>query len=403
MPMSEFSTPVTSLPQISKEPVLHSLPPLSLYVHFPWCIRKCPYCDFNSHQLKQQLDEKTYISALLTDLEAELPHIWGRSVETIFLGGGTPSLLSPTAVEQLLSGIRARVNLLPNAEITLEANPGTFEQSRFADYASAGINRLSIGVQSFADEQLAALGRIHNHKEALAAIDAALVLVAKVNIDIMYALPGQTQQSAYQDITTAIATGVHHISAYQLTMEPNTPFGHSPPPCLPDDDLSADIEAIVHTKLHQAGFEQYETSAFAHSGHQCRHNINYWQFGDYIGIGAGAHGKISTPAGIKRSTRSRHPNDYLQAMQQRPDQAINRHVVAFSDLPFEFMMNILRLTNGVPTNWFSERTGLPFSNIEPMLRQAINKGLLDANPHYLRPTSLGKRFLNDLLAIFLSS
>lgn len=397
--MSEF--PVSLQIPHSVTPALTSLPPLSLYIHIPWCIRKCPYCDFNSHQLKQELDEQKYIDALLTDLETELPYFWGRSVHTIFIGGGTPSLFSASAFEKLLSGIRARVNLLPTAEITLEANPGTFERDRFADYAAAGINRLSIGVQSFANDKLAALGRIHNRNEALNAIETGLILFPKLNIDLMYALPGQTVAQAKEDINTAIATGVRHISAYQLTLEPNTPFSHSPPPKLPEDDHIADIEEAVHTSLLQAGFHHYETSAFAHPQQQCRHNLNYWQFGDYIGIGAGAHGKISSAQAIERTTRCRHPKDYLQAMQQQPKCAIVRRQISAQDLPFEFMLNALRLTDGVPTTWFSERTGLPVTSIQCAITQAVERGLMDADPLNLRPTALGRTFLNDLLALFL--
>lgn len=397
--MSEF--PVSLQIPHSVTPALTSLPPLSLYIHIPWCIRKCPYCDFNSHQLKQELDEQKYIDALLTDLETELPYFWGRSVHTIFIGGGTPSLFSASAFEKLLSGIRARVNLLPTAEITLEANPGTFERDRFADYAAAGINRLSIGVQSFANDKLAALGRIHNRNEALNAIESGLILFPKLNIDLMYALPGQTVAQAKEDINTAIATGVRHISAYQLTLEPNTPFSHSPPPKLPEDDHIADIEEAVHTSLLQAGFHHYETSAFAHPQQQCRHNLNYWQFGDYIGIGAGAHGKISSAQAIERTTRCRHPKDYLQAMQQQPKCAIVRRQISAQDLPFEFMLNALRLTDGVPTTWFSERTGLPVTSIQCAITQAVERGLMDADPLNLRPTALGRTFLNDLLALFL--
>ena len=397
--MSEF--PVSLQIPHSVTPALTSLPPLSLYIHIPWCIRKCPYCDFNSHQLKQELDEQKYIDALLTDLETELPYFWGRSVHTIFIGGGTPSLFYASAFEKLLSGIRARVNLLPTAEITLEANPGTFERDRFADYAAAGINRLSIGVQSFANDKLAALGRIHNRNEALNAIESGLILFPKLNIDLMYALPGQTVAQAKEDINTAIATGVRHISAYQLTLEPNTPFSHSPPPKLPEDDHIADIEEAVHTSLLQAGFHHYETSAFAHPQQQCRHNLNYWQFGDYIGIGAGAHGKISSAQAIERTTRCRHPKDYLQAMQQQPKCAIVRRQISAQDLPFEFMLNALRLTDGVPTTWFSERTGLPVTSIQCAITQAVERGLMDADPLNLRPTALGRTFLNDLLALFL--
>ncbi|PIT14690.1 YggW family oxidoreductase [Snodgrassella alvi] len=384
-------------------PLLSCLPPLSLYIHIPWCVRKCPYCDFNSHQLKQELNEQAYIAALLTDLETELPYFWGRTVQTIFIGGGTPSLFSAAAFEQLLSGIRARVNLLPAAEITLEANPGTFERNRFAAFAAAGINRLSIGVQSFANDKLTTLGRIHNRDEALSAIESGLTLFPKVNIDLMYALPGQTVKQAKDDIHTAISTGVQHISAYQLTLEPNTPFAHSPPPQLPDDDHIADIEDTVHTALLQAGFTHYETSAFAQPQQECWHNLNYWQFGDYIGIGAGAHGKISNAQEIIRTTRSRHPKDYLQAMQQQPQRAITRQPVSVQDLPFEFMLNALRLTGGVPSAWFSERTGLPLSVIQHAITQAVERGLLDANPLYLRPTKLGRSFLNDLLALFLKA
>lgn len=397
--MSEF--PVSLQIPHSVTPALTSLPPLSLYIHIPWCVRKCPYCDFNSHQLKQELDEQKYIAALLTDLETELPYFWGRSIHTIFIGGGTPSLFSASAFEKLLSGIRARVNLIPTAEITLEANPGTFERDRFADYAAAGINRLSIGVQSFANDKLAVLGRIHNRNEALNAIESGLILFPKLNIDLMYALPGQTVAQAKEDINTAIATGVRHISAYQLTLEPNTPFAHSPPPKLPDDDHIADIEEAVHTSLSQVGFHHYETSAFAHPQQQCRHNLNYWQFGDYIGIGAGAHGKISNAQAIERTTRCRHPKDYLQAMQQQPQCAIVRRQISTQDLPFEFMLNALRLTNGVPTTWFSERTGLPVTSIQCAITQAVERGLMDADPLNLRPTALGRTFLNDLLALFL--
>ena len=293
---------------------LTALPPLSLYIHIPWCIKKCPYCDFNSHSLKNGLPEEAYIDALLTDLQLELPNIWGRPVETIFFGGGTPSLFQAKSIDRLLSGVRSLLRLQPEAEITLEANPGTFEIEKFQGFKDAGITRLSIGVQSFNDDMLARLGRIHNGKEALTAINTALKLFDKVNIDLMYALPNQTVQTALNDVQTAIATGVSHISAYHLTMEPNTPFGHTPPKGLPQDEAALDIEDAVHGELEGAGFIHYETSAFAKPGMQCRHNLNYWQFGDYLGIGAGAHGKISYPDHIERTVRRRHPNDYLAAM-----------------------------------------------------------------------------------------
>lgn len=380
---------------------LTSLPPLTLYVHIPWCVQKCPYCDFNSHQAPSDLGETAYIQALLTDLAQELPHVWGRPVHSVFIGGGTPSLFSAQAIDALLSGIRAHVRLLPEAEITLEANPGTFERARFEDYARSGINRLSIGVQSFDNAKLSALGRIHNDQEALAAIELALATFDQVNIDLMYALPGQTVVDALADVHTALATGVQHISAYHLTMEPNTPFGHTPPPSLPSEEGAHDIEDAVHSALAQAGFQRYETSAFTQNGQPCRHNLNYWQFGDYIGIGAGAHGKISSASAIERTVRSRHPKDYLGAMQQEPSLAISRVPVATHDLPFEFMLNALRLSEGVPAAWFSERTGLSLSHITKALQKATELGLLCDDVHKLQATAKGQRFLNNLLQLFL--
>ncbi|WP_107879683.1 radical SAM family heme chaperone HemW [Neisseria animaloris] len=380
---------------------LTALPPLSLYIHIPWCVRKCPYCDFNSHQAKSNLAEQAYVDALLADLQTELPNVWGRPVETVFIGGGTPSLFQAASIDRLLGGIRSLVRLQPQAEITLEANPGTFEKEKFQGFKDAGITRLSIGVQSFNDAALAALGRIHNRNEALNAIETALGLFDKVNVDVMYALPNQTVQTALSDIRTAIATGASHISAYHLTMEPNTPFGHTPPKGLPQDETAQDIEDAVHAELLSAGFEHYETSAFARHNHQCRHNLNYWQFGDYIGIGAGAHGKISYPTHIERSTRKRHPNDYLAAMHGSPADAIERKTVAAEDLPFEFMMNALRLTDGVPAAWLQERTGISPAHIAAQIRTAQQQGLLDNDPLFFRPSELGRRFLNDLLQCFL--
>ncbi|HFC8542063.1 TPA: radical SAM family heme chaperone HemW [Neisseria weaveri] len=380
---------------------LSALPPLSLYIHIPWCIRKCPYCDFNSHQAKSELNEQAYIDALLADLQSELPYVWGRPVETVFIGGGTPSLFQAESIDKLLSGIRALIKIQPQAEITLEANPGTFEKEKFKGFKEAGINRLSIGVQSFNNQALQKLGRVHNAEEALTAIETALNLFDKVNIDLMYALPGQTVQTAYADIRTAIETGAKHISAYHLTMEPNTPFGHTPPPGLPQDEAAIDIEETVHQALAEAGFRHYETSAFAQAGHECRHNINYWQFGDYIGIGAGAHGKISYPTHIERTTRRRHPNDYLQAMASQPDKAIERHSIAAEDLAFEFMMNALRLSDGVPSSWLQERTGINPASLSAQIREAQTQCLLDHDPAAFRPSEKGKRFLNNLLQCFL--
>ncbi|PSJ81087.1 radical SAM family heme chaperone HemW [Neisseria iguanae] len=392
------------------------LPPLSLYIHIPWCIKKCPYCDFNSHNISRYqplatitpaqttptgLPEDAYVDALLTDLQTELPNIWGRPVETIFFGGGTPSLFGAQAVDRLLSGIRSLVRLQPNAEITLEANPGTFEIEKFQGFKDAGITRLSIGVQSFNDDMLMRLGRVHNSHEALAAIDTALNLFEKVNIDLMYALPNQTVRTALDDVNTAIASGAGHISAYHLTMEPNTAFGHTPPPGLPADENALDIEDAVHAALAQAGFSHYETSAFARAGMQCRHNLNYWQFGDYVGIGAGAHGKISYADRIERTTRRRHPNDYLAAMHSRPADSIERKTIQRDDLAFEFMMNALRLTNGVHAAMLQERTGIPIAHIMQQIETACHKGLLEPDPTMFKPTEQGRSFLNDLLQCFL--
>ena len=390
-----------SLITFQKPGELAALPPLSLYIHIPWCVRKCPYCDFNSHQAKSDLAEAAYIDALLLDLQTELPNIWGRPVETVFIGGGTPSLFQAASIERLLSGVRALVPLQPQAEITLEANPGTFEKAKFRGFKDAGITRLSIGVQSFNDQALQALGRIHCRHEALAAIDAALALFERVNIDLMYALPRQNMESARQDVHTALATGAGHISAYHLTMEPNTPFGHTPPSGLPHDDAAQDIEDAVHQALADAGFDHYETSAFARPGQACRHNLNYWQFGDYLGIGAGAHGKISYPTHIERTTRRRGPNDYLAAMQGKPAEAIERKRIAAEDLAFEFMMNALRLHEGVPATLLQERTGIAPARIAAQIQAAQQKGLLDQDPLYFRPSEHGRRFLNDLLQCFL--
>ncbi|HFC8536145.1 TPA: radical SAM family heme chaperone HemW [Neisseria bacilliformis] len=380
---------------------LAALPPLSLYIHIPWCIKKCPYCDFNSHSLKMGLPEAAYIDALLADLQTELPNIWGRPVETIFFGGGTPSLFQAASIDRLLSGVRSLLRLQPEAEITLEANPGTFEIEKFKGFKDAGITRLSVGVQSFNDTMLERLGRVHNGGEALRAIDTALKLFEKVNIDLMYALPAQTVQTALNDVNTAIATGASHISAYHLTMEPNTPFGHTPPKGLPQDEAALDIEDAVHGALETAGFIHYETSAFARPHMQCRHNLNYWQFGDYIGIGAGAHGKISFPDHIERTVRRRHPNDYLAAMQRNPLEAIERKTVAAADLPFEFMMNALRLAEGVPAALLQERTGVPAAHIMAQIETARRRGLLETDPTVFRPTAQGRLFLNDLLQCFL--
>ena len=376
------------------------LPPLSLYVHVPWCLKKCPYCDFNSHGVRGPVDEAGYIDALLADLDQSLPLVWGRSLKTVFIGGGTPSLLSAEAFDRLLSGVRARLKLDPQAEITLEANPGTAEAGRFREYRAAGINRLSIGIQSFDDHFLHALGRVHDGKEAHLAADLAADTFNTFNLDLMYALPGQTLAEAQADVAAAVAHRPTHLSCYHLTLEPNTLFAAAPPAGLPDDDTSADMQEAIEARLAEAGFCHYETSAFAHPGFESRHNLNYWTFGDYLGIGAGAHGKISFADRIVRQMKHKQPQAYLEAV-ARGQAVQNEHEIAVADRPFEFMMNALRLTGGVPTPLFSERTGVPLARISRELAEAVRQGLLDADPARLAPTPQGQRFLNDLLTLFL--
>lgn len=375
-------------------------PPLALYVHWPWCVKKCPYCDFNSHEAKAEVDEAAYLAALIADLEAALPHIWNRPITSIFIGGGTPSLMSAETADALLAAIRMRVPLHADAEITLEANPGTAEAEKFKAFRAAGVNRLSLGIQSLNDEKLKALGRIHDSREARLAIDLALTHFARVNIDLMYALPQQSLTEAEHDIDTAIASGASHLSAYHLTLEPNTPFHHTPPP-LPDDDIAADMQEMIEAKLATAGFIHYETSAFAKPGEQCRHNLNYWAFGDYLGIGAGAHSKLSNHADIWREARHRHPRAYMSGA-MCGDFISARQTISAPDLPGEFMMNALRLTNGFPLRLFTERTGLPLTTIEKSALAARRDGLLETVEDTLRPTQQGQRFLNQLLARFLA-
>ena len=391
---------LSALGGLGGQPALTELPPLSLYIHFPWCVRKCPYCDFNSHEPKSGFDEMAYVDALLRDLEFSLPEVWGRPLTSIFMGGGTPSLFSPQAMDALLAGVRARMRLQPDAEITMEANPGTFEAERFRGYREAGINRLSIGIQSFKPAHLQALGRIHDGEEARRAIDIALSHFDNVNLDLMYALPGQTLDEALADLDTALSYGITHLSAYHLTIEPNTLFAAETPRNLPDDEVSADMQEAIEARLAAAGFEHYETSAFARPGRRARHNLNYWQFGDYIGIGAGAHGKISSHAGIVRQMRHKQPAAYLKAVAEGKPLQSSRKVTR-DELPFEFMMNLLRLTEGFELRLFQERTGLPLSGIQSALTQAEAQGLIERDAVMLRPTLKGQRFLNDLLTLFL--
>lgn len=382
---------------------LSALPPLSLYIHFPWCEKKCPYCDFNSHQVKSSgFDETRYINALLIDLQTELPRVWGRKVHTIFIGGGTPSLLSAAGMHHLLSSIRALLPLEADAEITMEANPGSVEAEKFAGFADCGINRVSLGIQSFHDQQLKALGRIHNGTEARRAIEIALRYFQSVNLDLMYALPGQSIADAAMDLKTALAFGTPHLSMYHLTLEPNTYFANFPPTLPSEDESDAMFEQNLAI-LDSAGYQRYEVSAFSKAGMECKHNLNYWRYGDYIGIGAGAHGKISLPHEITRQVRERHPETYMQQIEQTGSALIESKTILPADLPFEFMLNALRLSDGVSTASFSERTGLPLHRIAHALELASKKGLLDENPAVLKPTPLGLRYLNDLQALFLSS
>ncbi|MEM7258464.1 MAG: radical SAM family heme chaperone HemW [Pseudomonadota bacterium] len=377
-------------------------PPLSLYVHFPWCVRKCPYCDFNSHNAPQQIPEQQYLDALIADLERHAPDIWGRPVETIFIGGGTPSLLSESGFDYLLSRIRALVRLEPEAEITLEANPGTVDQARFQAYRQAGANRLSIGVQSFDDQQLKTLGRIHGSAEAIGACEAAVVAgFDNFNIDLMHGLPAQTLQSAGNDVSTAISLNPTHISYYQLTLEPNTLFA-AKPPVLPDDDALWQIQQAGRAQLAESGYQQYEVSAYASAKRQCRHNLNYWLFGDYLGIGAGAHSKLTFPAHatITRIAKQKHPATYMQTAQGE-ERIQQRHDVDRSNAYLEFLMNALRLNDGFTRTEFQQRVGEPISAIAEELRHAEQLALVQRDSDIIRPTEKGLQYLNTLLEIFL--
>ena len=378
---------------------LHALPPLSLYVHVPWCLRKCPYCDFNSHEARGEVPEARYVDALVADLEASVPKVWGRRVQSVFFGGGTPSLFSARAIDRVLTAARTLLPLEADAEVTLEANPGTFEQAKFRDFRGAGVNRLSVGIQSFDARLLKAIGRVHDAVEARRAAEIALATFENVNLDLMYALPGQGRDEALSDIRAAIAFAPQHVSAYHLTVEPNTYF-HRYPPALPDDDAAAAMQEAAEGELAAAGYENYETSAFARPGRRCRHNLNYWRFGDYLGVGAGAHSKLSYPDRIEREMRHRQPKAYQdQALAGAAVQ--ESHAVAAADVAFEFMMNALRLAGGFPAALFAERTGLPLSAVQAPLDRAQAAGLVERDALAIRPTARGRRFLNDLLGLFL--
>jgi len=384
---------------------LASLPPLSLYVHLPWCLKKCPYCDFNSHQSNGELPQAEYLAALRADLEASLPLVWGRRVQSIFIGGGTPSLFSPQAIDTLLADIRALLPLEPGLEITLEANPGTFERDRFKAFREAGVTRLSIGVQSFDDAALRRIGRVHDAAQARAAVAEAAEAFDTFNIDLMYALPGQTLAQLQADLDAALSFAPPHLSIYHLTVEPNTAFALQPPALLdlPDDDRASDMLDLITERSTVAGLQRYEVSAFARPGHRCVHNVNYWQFGDYLGLGAGAHGKISFPHRVLRQVRWREPAAYMRHALQG-NAVSNQHEVARRDLPFEFMLNALRLREGFDLALFGQRTGLPLSAVMPALQKAQAKGLLEIDgADHVRPTPRGFDFLTDLQSLFLAA
>ena len=382
---------------------LLALPPLSLYVHFPWCVKKCPYCDFNSHEHANgaaSIPESAYLDALSADLESVLPQVWGRRVHSVFIGGGTPSLLSAAGLDRLLADVRARLTIEADAEITLEANPGTFEAEKFASFRASGVNRLSIGIQSFDDRFLHALGRIHDGDEARHAVEIAQRHFDNFNLDLMFGLPGQSADDAARDVETARAFAPPHLSLYQLTLEPNTFFAKYPPR-LPDDDVLAAIECAVAAGVDAGGWSRYEVSAYARRGFESRHNLNYWNFGDYLGIGAGAHGKLSFPDRIVRQTRIRHPQRYLD-FAARGAALFEEQVVQREALPFEFMLNALRLVDGFAIARFAQRTGLHASEIEPQLVEAERKGLVARDHMRVRATPLGLKFLNDLQTLFLA-
>jgi len=381
---------------------LSALPPLSLYVHLPWCLKKCPYCDFNSHEVAggtAALPEQRYIDALMADLESSLPLIWGRSVHSIFIGGGTPSLFSPQAIDDLLGGIRARLRLSPDCEVTLEANPGTFEKNRFRAFRSAGVTRLSVGVQSFDDAHLKVLGRVHDRAQAIAAVEEAAQSFDTFNLDIMYALPGQTLQNLEQDMQQALALQPPHISIYHLTIEPNTYFAKFPP-VIPEEDLAYAMLDKITEMTGAAGLGRYEVSAYAKPGHSCFHNLNYWQFGDYLGIGAGAHSKLSFAHRVVRQVRYREPKLYMDKALVR-DAVTLETEVSRADLPFEFMLNALRLRDGFKLQDFTDKTGLPLTAVQKGLEEAERKGLIERDFVRVRPTERGFDFLNDLQSLFL--
>jgi oxygen-independent coproporphyrinogen-3 oxidase len=382
---------------------LPSLPPLSVYVHLPWCLKKCPYCDFNSHEMpSNELPESAYLDAVCADVEASLPLVWGRQVHSVFIGGGTPSLFSSQGIARLISDLRARLNMVPDCEITLEANPGTFEKDRFHAFRQAGVNRLSVGVQSFNDQHLQALGRVHNADQAFAAVEEAAKAFDTFNIDLMYALPGQSMAQLDADVGRALSLKPPHLSIYHLTIEPNTFFAKHPPADLPIEDTAYDMLDHISDKTQAQGLQRYEVSAYAQAGHRCWHNTNYWQFGDYLGVGAGAHSKISFAHRVMRMVRYRDPKLYMQkAMGEGAVTSVEE--ISRAQLPFEFMLNALRLKGGFDVQSFLDRTGLPLSAIDASLDKAVSLGLLERDLRQVRPTERGSDMLNDLQALFLAT
>jgi oxygen-independent coproporphyrinogen-3 oxidase len=401
IPIQDFK-PVNTTSPVLGDATLSGLtnpPPLSLYIHIPWCVKKCPYCDFNSHESRTEMPEKRYVAALIRDLELSVPRVYGRKIKSVFFGGGTPSLFSADSIDEILSAVRMLTPLEYGAEITLEANPGTVEITRFAGYKQAGVNRISLGIQSFNADYLKALGRIHDDKQAIAAVEIALNTFERVNLDLMYALPNQSLEHALLDAHQALAHNPDHLSFYHLTLEPNTPF-HRTPPCLPDDDISADMQEQIEALLAEHGYEHYETSAFCKPKSQARHNLNYWQFGDYLGLGAGAHSKLSYHDKITRETRHKHPKAFMENAENGNAVDTSWQILQ-ADLGFEFMMNALRLSDGVEVSLFQQRTGLSLQAINKGLKAGYQKGLITQDLKRIKPTSLGQRYLNDLLALFL--
>lgn len=390
------TAPVTGSQTISG---LTNSPPLSLYIHIPWCVKKCPYCDFNSHESRTEIPEARYVAALIADLEQSVPRVYGRKVNSVFFGGGTPSLFSAESIDKILTAVNMLTPLAFDAEVTLEANPGTIDTEHFSGYKAAGVNRVSLGIQSFNANHLKALGRIHDDKQAIAAAELALTTFDRVNLDVMYGLPNQNLADALADTKQALALGPDHLSFYHLTLEPNTAF-YRTPPSLPSDDTSAEIQESIESLLASQGYQHYETSAFCKPNSQARHNINYWSFGDYLGVGAGAHSKLSYHDKITRETRHKHPKAFMGHAEQG-SAVDNTWTIEQKDLGFEFMMNALRLTGGLKSDLFQERTGLRLLTVAKQLSAAENKGLITQDQNMIKPTLLGQRYLNDLLASFL--